>query len=59
MANHPNASRAAHKAVSGMAGTIQAIAELRNELGTGHGRASPSPALERHARLAFNAATAV
>ncbi len=59
VANHPNASRAAHKAVGGMAGTVQAIAEIRNELGTGHGHTAPSPALERHARLAFNAATAV
>jgi hypothetical protein len=35
------------------------LAELRNTLGRGHGRTTPSPALERHARLAFNAAVAL
>jgi hypothetical protein len=32
---------------------------LRNQLGTGHGRNKRSAALTRHARLAFNAASAV
>ena len=39
--------------------TVQGLAELRNELGLGHGRSAPSPALTRHARLALNSAVAV
>jgi len=39
--------------------TVQSLAELRNELGLGHGRSAPSPALERHARLSFNACVTV
>lgn len=39
--------------------TVQGLAELRNELGLGHGRTAPSPALRRHARLAVNSAVAV
>lgn len=34
-------------------------AELRNELGIGHGRSTPSPALARHARLALNSTVTV
>lgn len=33
-----------------MVATVQALAELRNELGLGDGRTSPSP-LGRHAKL--------
>ncbi|WP_408656244.1 abortive infection family protein [Jatrophihabitans sp.] len=39
--------------------TVQGLAELRNELGLGHGRSAASPALARHARLALNSAVAV
>lgn len=39
--------------------TIQSLAELRNELGLGHGRSEPSPALRRHARLALNSTITV
>ena len=39
--------------------TVQSLAELRNELGSGHGRVRPSPALTRHVQLAVNAAVAV
>jgi Abortive infection C-terminus len=39
--------------------TVQSLAELRNELGIGHGRTAPGPALSRHARLAANAARTV
>ncbi len=39
--------------------TVQGLAELRNELGLGHGRSAASPALARHARLALNSAVTV
>ncbi|CAN5371233.1 hypothetical protein BH09ACT8_BH09ACT8_05280 [soil metagenome] len=39
--------------------TIQSLAELRNELGIGHGQSTRSVALTRHARLALNATVAV
>lgn len=52
-------SQAAQRALRSLVTTIQSLAELRNELGLGHGRTSTSPALERHARLAFHAARAV
>lgn len=39
--------------------TVRRLAELRNEIGRGHGRAKLSPAYERHARLALNAAVTV
>ncbi|MBA3629907.1 MAG: abortive infection family protein [Actinobacteria bacterium] len=52
-------SQAAHKVLQNMATAIQSLAELRNELGLGHGRTASSPALARHARLAANAARTV
>lgn len=39
--------------------TIQSLAELRNELGIGHGQSTRSVALARHARLALNATVTV
>ena len=39
--------------------TVHQLGELRNELGWGHGRNSSNPALERHARLALNAAVTI
>src|SRR5581483_11955994 len=42
-----------------LATAVQSLAELRNELGLGHGKTKPSPAFARHARLAFNASRAV
>lgn len=39
--------------------TIQNIGALRNAIGSGHGRSKRSPAVSRHARLAFNAAVTV
>ena len=39
--------------------TVRGLAELRNQLGLGHGRSRPSPALTRHARLALNSTVAV
>jgi len=39
--------------------TIQSLAELRNELGIGHGQSRRSVALTRHARLALNATVTI
>jgi hypothetical protein len=44
-------SQSAQRALRSMVATVQALAELRNELGLGHGRTSASPALGRHAKL--------
>jgi hypothetical protein len=52
-------SAAAHKVLQNLATAVQGLAELRNELGLGHGRTTRSAALARHARLAANAARAV
>lgn len=52
-------SQSAQRALRSLVTTVQSLAELRNELGLGHGRAEPSPALERHAKLAFHATRAV
>jgi Abortive infection C-terminus len=52
-------SQAAQRALRALVTTIQSLAELRNELGLGHGRATKSPALRRHARLTFQATRAV
>ncbi len=48
-------SAAAHRVLQNLATAVQGLAELRNELGLGHGRTARSPALVRHhARLAAN-----
>lgn len=52
-------SQAAQRVLQNLATAVQSLTELRNELGLGHGKTSPSPALERHARLAFNASRTV
>ena len=52
-------SQAAHKVLQNLATCVQSLAELRNELGLGHGRTVRSPALSRHARLAANAARTI
>lgn len=52
-------SQAAQRVLQNLATSVQALAELRNELGLGHGRTTPSPALARHARLAANSARTV
>lgn len=52
-------SESAARILQNLATTVQAMAELRNELGLGHGRTENSAALERHARLSFNATRAV
>jgi hypothetical protein len=52
-------SEAAVRTLRALITTIQSLAELRNAVGGGHGRVRPSPALTRHARLAFNSSVAV
>lgn len=52
-------SRASHKVLQNLTVAVQSLAELRNEIGSGHGRTRPSLALARHARLAANSARAV
>lgn len=56
---HAKGSEAAHKTLGALNSAVFGLAELRNQLGRGHGRTAPSPALERHARLAFNTAVAL
>lgn len=55
----PKGSRSAQMVLRTLVTTVQGLAELRNELGLGHGRAATSPARARHARLAHNATVAV
>ena len=52
-------SRASHKILANLTTTVQNLAELRNELGLGHGRTATSKALTRHARLAGDAAQTI
>lgn len=52
-------SEAAHRVLTNLATAVQSLAELRNELGVGHGRTKLSAAFARHARLAANAARTV
>lgn len=52
-------SAAAQRVLQNLMTAVQGLAELRNELGLGHGRTAPSPAHARHARLAANSARAV
>ena len=49
-------SAAAQRILQNLSTAVQSLAELRNELGVGHGRTKLSPAFARHARLAANAA---
>ncbi|BAS18670.1 conserved hypothetical protein (plasmid) [Arthrobacter sp. Hiyo8] len=53
------ASQTVQKILRTLATTVQSIAELRNEIGTGHGRTAPSIATEMHARLALNSTVTV
>lgn len=43
----------------GLVTAVQSLAELRNALGVGHGRAQRIPSLERHTRRAMNASRTV
>lgn len=50
------ASKAARNALQALSNVLGSLAEMRNAMGTGHGKARPSAALGRHARLAAHAA---
>jgi AbiJ N-terminal domain 3/Abortive infection C-terminus len=52
-------SEAARRTLGALVTIVHSLAELRNELGLGHGRAKSSAASTRHAWLAFNAASAI
>ncbi|HWT92736.1 MAG TPA: abortive infection family protein [Solirubrobacteraceae bacterium] len=52
-------SQAAQKILQNLMTAVQQLAELRNELGRGHGRTKLSPAYAWHARLSANAARTV
>jgi hypothetical protein len=52
-------SRASQTILTNLTTAVQNLAELRNELGLGHGRATPSKALTRHARLAGDSAQTI
>jgi hypothetical protein len=47
-------SEASQQVLRTLVTTVQSLAELRNELGIGHGQSTRSVALARHARLALN-----
>jgi hypothetical protein len=53
------ASQTVQKIFRTLTTTVQAIAELRNEIGTGHGRTTASIATEAHARLALNSTVTI
>ena len=59
MPSSAKGSAASQRVLQNLSSAVQGLAELRNELGLGHGRTTPSPALARHARLAANAARTV
>ena len=57
--DNPAASDAVGKCLRSLITTVQGLAELRNLLGSGHGRADRSRALRRHAALAYSSAYTV
>ena len=57
--NSAKGSESAKKILQNLSTTVQSLAELRNELGLGHGKTRRSTAEARHGRLAFNAAQTV
>ena len=52
-------SESAQQILRTLVTTVQSLAELRNELGIGHGQSTRSVALTRHARLALNATVTI
>lgn len=53
------ASKSSQQVLRTLVTTVQSLAELRNELGLGHGKSTRSLALTRHARLALNATVTI
>ena len=53
------ASQTVQRLFRTLTATVQATAELRNEIGTGHGRTTASIATEAHARLALNSTVTI
>lgn len=53
------ASKTAKRILQNVATAVQGLAELRNEIGSGHGKTFRSAAQPRHARLALNATRTV
>lgn len=52
-------SQASHLVLRALTTSVQGIAELRNQLGLGHGRTTRSTLQPRHARLALNSTVTV
>jgi hypothetical protein len=52
-------SEASQQVLRTLVTTVQSLAELRNELGIGHGQSTRSVAVARHARLALNATVTI
>ena len=59
VAGNAKASQTSQRILRTLTTTVQSLAELRNELGLGHGRESLSASFNRHARLSFNATVTV
>jgi hypothetical protein len=59
VADSKKGSEASVKALRALVTTVQSLAELRNELGLGHGREQPSLALTRPARYLARSASGV
>ena len=57
--NDRASAESVHRALQSLSSTVQALCELRNQIGLGHGRAVSSPAQRRHGQLAFDAAQTV
>ena len=53
------ASQTSQQILRTLVTTVNSLAELRNELGIGHGQSSRSAALARHSRLALNATVTI
>jgi hypothetical protein len=53
------ASKTSQQILRTLVTTVQSLAELRNELGIGHGKSTRSVALARHARLSLNSTVTI
>ena len=57
--DNAKASKTAKRILQNVATAVQGLTELRNEIGSGHGKTFRSAAQPRHARLALNATCTV